>query len=52
MYFGVWEGRTLSDLWVDEPASAAAWEGDGRVAMESWWGCRAYFRIGAPVTWR
>jgi broad specificity phosphatase PhoE len=24
--FGAWEGRWLSDLWVDEPASAAAWE--------------------------
>jgi broad specificity phosphatase PhoE len=33
--FGAWEGRTLSDLWVDEPGAAAAWEGDARVTPPS-----------------
>lgn len=28
LHFGAWEGRMLSDLWVDEPAAAAAWERD------------------------
>ena len=26
--FGSWEGRSLGDLWSDEPAAARAWEGD------------------------
>lgn len=26
--FGAWEGRSLSDLWVEEPAAAKAWEDD------------------------
>jgi broad specificity phosphatase PhoE len=33
--FGAWEGRTLSELWVDEPAAAAAWEGDLRATPMS-----------------
>jgi broad specificity phosphatase PhoE len=26
--FGAWEGRLLSDLWVEDPAAAKAWEDD------------------------
>jgi broad specificity phosphatase PhoE len=26
--FGAWEGRSLSDLWVEDPAAAKAWEDD------------------------
>jgi broad specificity phosphatase PhoE len=26
--FGAWEGRSLSDLWVEEPDAAKAWEDD------------------------
>jgi broad specificity phosphatase PhoE len=33
--FGAWEGRTLSDLWVDEPGAAAAWEGNVLVTPPS-----------------
>jgi alpha-ribazole phosphatase len=33
--FGAWEGRSLSDLWVDEPAAAAAWEEDVRLTPPS-----------------
>jgi alpha-ribazole phosphatase len=33
--FGAWEGRTLGDLWVDEPWAAAAWEQDVRVTPSS-----------------
>ena len=28
--FGDWEGRTLADLWPEDPAAAAAWEADIR----------------------
>lgn len=35
IHFGVWEGRSLSDLWLDEPAAAAAWEGDVRATPAS-----------------
>lgn len=28
--FGAWEGRTLGDLWSEEPEEAAAWERDLR----------------------
>ena len=35
IHFGAWEGRSLSDLWVDEPAAATAWEGDVRVTPPS-----------------
>jgi alpha-ribazole phosphatase len=35
LHFGEWEGRILSDLWVDEPAAAAAWEGDVRATPTS-----------------
>jgi len=33
--FGAWEGRRLADLWVDEPAAAAAWERDIRATPPS-----------------
>lgn len=33
--FGAWEGRRLADLWVEEPASAAAWEKDLRATPPS-----------------
>jgi len=26
--FGTWEGRSLSDLWVEDPGAAKAWEDD------------------------
>ncbi|TMD31303.1 MAG: histidine phosphatase family protein [Chloroflexi bacterium] len=26
--FGAWEGRSLNDLWVEDPAAARAWEDD------------------------
>lgn len=26
--FGAWEGRSLGDLWVEDPAAAKAWEDD------------------------
>jgi broad specificity phosphatase PhoE len=28
--FGAWEGRSLADLWLEEPLAAKAWEGDIR----------------------
>ncbi len=33
--FGAWEGRRLADLWVEEPAAAAAWERDIRATPAS-----------------
>ncbi len=33
--FGAWEGKRLADLWVDEPAAAAAWERDIRATPPS-----------------
>jgi broad specificity phosphatase PhoE len=33
--FGAWEGRTLSDLWVDEPAATMAWEENVRATPPS-----------------
>jgi broad specificity phosphatase PhoE len=33
--FGAWEGRRLSDLWVEEPVAAARWEADLRLLPES-----------------
>ncbi len=33
--FGAWEGRSLSDLWVEEPAAAKAWEDDIRTTPAS-----------------
>jgi broad specificity phosphatase PhoE len=35
IHFGKWEGRTLSDLWIDEPVAAAAWESDVRFTPPS-----------------
>lgn len=28
--FGTWEGRSLADLWLEDPHAARAWEGDLR----------------------
>jgi broad specificity phosphatase PhoE len=33
--FGTWEGRKLADLWVEEPAAAAAWKRDIRATPAS-----------------
>ncbi len=33
--FGAWEGRRLADLWIEEPAAAAAWERDIRATPSS-----------------
>lgn len=33
--FGAWEGRRLSDLWLEEPVAARAWEGDIRLCPPS-----------------
>ena len=33
--FGAWEGRSLSELWVEEPAAAKAWEDDIRTTPAS-----------------
>lgn len=33
--FGAWEGRSLSDLWIEEPEAARAWERDLRQAPPS-----------------
>lgn len=33
--FGAWEGRPLADLWLEEPAAAAAWEADLRATPAS-----------------
>jgi broad specificity phosphatase PhoE len=33
--FGAWEGRSLSDLWLEEPEAAKAWEADIRVTPPS-----------------
>ncbi len=33
--FGAWEGRWLADLWIEEPAAAAAWERDVRATPPS-----------------
>ena len=35
IHFGLWEGRSLSDLWVEDPAAATAWEKDVRVTPPS-----------------
>ncbi len=35
IHFGAWEGRSLSDLWIDEPGMAAAWEQDVRATPPS-----------------
>lgn len=33
--FGAWEGRSLSDLWSEEPLAAKAWEDDIRLTPPS-----------------
>ncbi len=33
--FGAWEGRSLADLWWEEPAAASAWEADLRATPAS-----------------
>lgn len=33
--FGAWEGRSLSDLWLQEPVAARAWESDIRLTPPS-----------------
>lgn len=33
--FGAWEGRSLGDLWSEEPAAARAWETDIRMTPAS-----------------
>ena len=33
--FGAWEGRSLSDLWREEPAAAKAWTDDIRLTPQS-----------------
>jgi len=33
--FGAWEGRSLADLWSEEPAAASAWEADIRATPPS-----------------
>src|SRR6266849_8999225 len=33
--FGAWEGRSLEDLWTEEPVAARAWERDIRLTPTS-----------------
>jgi broad specificity phosphatase PhoE len=33
--FGAWEGRALTDLWIEEPAAAQAWTDDIRITPPS-----------------
>jgi broad specificity phosphatase PhoE len=50
--FGVWEGRPLSGLWIEEPAVAEAWEADIRSTPASFGESFADFENRVIGWWR
>ena len=50
--FGAWEGRSLADLWSEEPQAAKAWEDDIRSTPSTFGECLADLERRVQVFWR